>query len=290
MDYLHLNEITYNNMTFDIKKNVKSVHTNIRNNEKKIEYYNNDIDVTKLSIFFLFETQFNLAFGHWIYENAVHLPYFKYFPNEVKILVNKNDHRNYKKLFFNLFNIIEDKIQYLDNVPLQDYDYNLIPDNNICIICNHVILTSDINQDNHKKLYLEKLFTNFYNEIFENNIFDYNKKIQHLFFPRNNSENYKPNDRIMDYSNVYKLLEGKKYIMYDTMETTDIKNQIQLLLSSENIYLDYGSSFFVNTLFCRNSNIYIIDINKYLFQFEYICNKILINFLKNKSNNNFIYL
>jgi hypothetical protein len=78
--------------------------------------------------------------------------------------------------------------------------------------------------------------------------------------------------------------------MYDTMETTDIKNQIQLLLSSENIYLDYGASFAVNTLFCRNSNIYIIDINKYLFQLEFICNKILLNFLKNKSNNNFIYL
>ena len=33
--------------------------------------------------------------------------------------------------------------------------------------------------------------------------------------------------------------------------------KIDLLLSSENIYLDWGSSFFVNGLFCKNSNIYL---------------------------------
>lgn len=261
MDYLNLEEITHNNVTFDIKKNVKTIYTTndiseyTNTNEKKIIFYDKCIIEDDLKIFFLFETEYHDAFGHWIYENAVFLQYIKYFPKNMYILVKKNEHRTYKTLFFNLFNIEENRICYLDNILYESFDYNLIPENNLCIICRNIRLNTRKSVEKSKSIFTI-LLNNFYNEIFENNIFDYNKKIKHLIFTRNKKENYKPNDRHIDYSKLYNLLKGEEYITYNTEETVNIKDQIQLLLSAENVYLDSGSSLSVNGLFCKNSNIY----------------------------------
>ena len=52
-------------------------------------------------------------------------------------------------------------------------------------------------------------------------------------------------------------MEGTECVTYNTEETIDIKDQIQLLLSAENVYLEGGSSYFVNGLFCKDSELYI---------------------------------
>jgi len=262
MEYLNLKEVVYDNITFDIKQNVKTIFTtndicqNTNTNKKIIEFYNTSINVSDVKVFFLFETEYHNAFAHWVFENAVFLPYFKYFPKNVFVLVNKNEHRTYKKLFFNLFNIPEDKLYYLDNTIDQALDYNLIPENNICIICRNLRINTQIRNDIFSNIFTN-LISNFYNEIHENHNFDYTKKIKHLFFPRNIKENYKPNDRRIDYTNVSKFLEGTEWVTYNTEETIDIKDQIQLLLSAENVYLEGGSSYFVNGLFCKDSKLYI---------------------------------
>jgi len=262
MEYLNLKEVVYDNITFDIKQNVKTIFTtndiceDTNTNKKIIEFYNTSINVSDVKVFFLFETEYHNSFGHWINENALFLPYFKYFPKNVFVLVNKNEHRTYKKLFFNLFNIPEDKLYYLDNTIDQALDYNLIPENNICIICRNLRASTQVKNSIFSNNFTN-LINNFYGGIRENHNFDYTKKIKHLFFPRNKKENYKPNDRHINYTNVSKFLEGSEWVTYNTEETIDIKDQIQLLLSAENVYLEGGSAYFVNGLFCKDSKLYI---------------------------------
>ena len=262
MEYLNLKEIVYNDITFDIKQNVKTIFTtndiceNTNTNNKIVEFYNTCINKDDLKVYFLFETEYHNAFAHWVYENALFLPYIKYFPKNMLILVNKNEHRTYKTLFFNVFNIPENKLYYIDNRVNQNLDYTLIPENNICIVCRNLRLNTQIRNNKFSSIFTN-LITNFYNEIFENNVFDYTKKIKHLFFPRNKKENYKQNDREIDYTNTIKFLEGKECVTYNTEETVDIKDQIQLLLSAENVYLEGASSYFVNGLFCKDTKLYI---------------------------------
>ena len=122
--------------------------------------------------------------------------------------------------------------------------YKNIPINNICLVSKHFqCLNSrlDVNL-------LTELIKNFKNIIEKNLNIDINnekKYNEYLFFPRNKKYNFKPNDRNFDYTKVYEMLKNKKYIEYDTMNTDNFKNQIELLLSSKNIFLDWGSSFFV---------------------------------------------
>ena len=84
------------------------------------------------------------------------------------------------------------------------------------------------------------------------------KKIKNLWLPRNTKENYAANDRKPDYSKVNGILSSKPHVIYDTISTKDFSEQIRLLTDSEEIYLDFGASFYVNGFFCVNSVINVI--------------------------------
>jgi hypothetical protein len=99
MNYLDNSEIRLENgITFDIVKNVKCVTTDVNTCKKSYELFNEPID-SNPHIFFLFETPYHMAFGHWVLECGIFLPFFKYF-TDASILVNKQPHRDYKNLFF----------------------------------------------------------------------------------------------------------------------------------------------------------------------------------------------
>ena len=85
------------------------------------------------------------------------------------------------------------------------------------------------------------------------------KTIEHLFLPRNSSQNYTPNDRVIDYTQIRTILAEKEYTLYKTSDTTDFHAQIQLVRSAKHIYLDWGSNYFVNGFFANASNIYIVN-------------------------------
>ena len=74
------------------------------------------------------------------------------------------------------------------------------------------------------------------------------------------------------------MLSGKKYTEYKTSETVDLNDQIQLVSRSKNIYLDWGSSLFVNGLFSKESTIYCI--NPLMFQLDYPLFNMLYNIIK----------
>jgi len=208
----------------------------------------------------LIEIRYHQAFSHWVFESAVFLREFKtlklVYP-ELKILVNKNPHRSYKKLFFDLFGILESDIILIDNIEDDSIDYTNIPPNSACIIMEnltHNNIAADVERT-------RKLYNQFYDDIqciMNYPILPKFKKIKNLWLPRNTTENYAANDRNPDYSKVKELLSSKSHVVYNTILTKDFSEQIKLLTDSEEIYLDLGGSLYVNGFFCINSVINVI--------------------------------
>ncbi len=259
MDLLDIGEIIVNKIPFDIKKNVKDVFTDVHTGNKAYNYHTKTLDTNKLQIFFLFEVPYHEAFAHWVFESAVFLPFVQYFTkyDNFQILVNKNNIRKYKKSFFKLFQINDANINYIDNT--QTYTGNIsyrdIPENNISIICRNFILNqipSSLNDDLITRF--RYLLTIFYESIGRRS---YEKEIENLFLPRSKTENYLPNDYRVDYTNIISLLQNKTYTSYDTQETDNFSEQTVLVEKSKNIYLNWGSSFYVNGFFSRASTIYV---------------------------------
>ena len=154
MELIKNTEITINNVTFDIKTNVKDIFTDIHTGNKTYTFYEEPIDKDNLKIFFLFEAPFHEAFCHWVFESAIFLPFVKNFTSydNFFILVNKNNERKYKKSFFKLFNINDKNIQYIDNLETHtdNVSYKNIQKNNISIVCRNFILNqipSSLNKD-----------------------------------------------------------------------------------------------------------------------------------------------
>ena len=288
-----MDSVSIDNFKFNVLKNVKNEYIDTHTSTKRYDYYSHTIDSDLNTYYFLlFETCFDGAFGHWVFESAIFLTFFEkikeqFIDKNVKILVKKNSGRKYKKLFFDALDIKEEDIYYIDNkiVDSSDTCYDNIPVNNCCIICNiYGLNNKKYSHDDISKYKI--LLLKFKKDIINNLKFDYNKKIQNLFLPRNKVENYAPNDRQVDYNKVYKLLENKQYIEYNTFETNKLKEQIQLLLSSENIYLDFGASFHVNGFFCKNSTINIIKFDNNSFKFPLL--KLLYFYIKENNIINYI--
>jgi hypothetical protein len=285
-----MERIIIDSQIFEMRKNVKSQTSNIFTSELFFEYYDSDENNNQLTYFLLFETCMDSAFSHWIYESAIYLSYFfelksKY--PELKLLVKQNPKRSYKNLFFIALNINENDIYWITNEENNDCKtvYINIPSNNICINTKpHYLNTVQIKD---KNIYKE-LIIKFRNIILTNCsiIYPQEKTIENLFFPRSKKENYAPNDRIINYDKIYKLLEGTNYVEYDTINTKDLKEQIKLLVSSQNIFLDWGASFLVNGLFCKDSNVFFYGciINQLNFEGLKIIYEI------NTENNNIKYI
>ena len=287
MDLLELEEITINTIKFDIKKNVKDVFLNMNTAQKTLTFYEDPIDENNLAIFLLFENPFHEAFGHWVFESAIFLPFVDYFTKYKNffIVVNKNNERKYKKSFFKMFNINEKNIYYIDNTytHTNEISYKNIPKNNISIICSNFVINQG--REYFNNILIENitfLINNFYNIILEN--IKCEKQIEHLFMPRNKIENYIPNDRQINYDSINSILENKEYICYDTQETDNFIEQVILIQKSKNIYLNWGSSYIVNGFFSKDSNIYIamngITYNCY----NHLIGNIILNIIEKNNN------
>jgi hypothetical protein len=261
--YFDKTEIYVDGVGFDIKHNVKSITTDVNTSLNTYETYTEQISICP-KIFFIFETPYHSAFGHWVFESAIFLPYVKNFPS-ARLLVNANPKRDYKHLFFNLFDIHADMVQYMDNVGNEENIYQNIPKDNICIIIRNFTWNNKTEKSRDAtslKLYNELLIK--FRQIIDIHTPKYT---EHLFLPRNTTQNYVYNDKVIDYTKIMNLLSGKEYISYNTMETTDFKKQIALVSSAKNIYLDFGSNYQVNGFFSKQSTIYCI--NKMEFQLSF---------------------
>jgi hypothetical protein len=288
MELLQKTEITINNITFDIKTNVKDIFTDIHTGNKSYTFYEELIDKNNLKFFFLFEAPFHEAFCHWVFESAIFLPFVKNFTSydNFFVLVNKNNERKYKKSFFKLFNIDDKNIQYIDNLETHTdtVSYKNIPNNNISIVCRNFILNQVSSSLNDNLIENYTFLINHFRKIILSDI-HCEKQIENLFLPRSKIENYIPNDRRINYDGLYALLNNKECVIYDTQETDNFIKQVIIVQKSKNIYTYWGSSFYVNGFFSKECNIYIA-----MNGFNYNCDnhfticKIIKNVIENNNN------
>lgn len=267
--------IVLDDIDFKIHKNVETQICDIHTSKTFFTYYNSELE-DNMHYFLLYETCFDSAFAHWIYESAVFLSYYQElkmkYPN-LKLLIKNEPKRSYKKLILNAFNILDENIYWLDNIDKfgSEIVYEKIPMNNICITTPNIYLNT-LDLPIKKYNLFKNAIINFKEKILNilNIKYPVEKCTENLFLPRSkNGENYKPNDRQVNYYNVHNLLKNKEYKEYDTKNTQNFKEQIEILINSKNIFLDGGSSFFVNSLFCKNSDIYIYnhDEQHYIYPF-----------------------
>jgi len=294
-----MNDIILDDIIFTQHENVKQYWFNLDNDTYNFIYYNQKVS-NKPTYILLYEHTYHTAFSHWFYDSAIFLSYFnklnEIFDNKLKIFYISKPNRKYKKLLFNFFNIKEDQLISC-NIELPDQYKNsknnkwmnkrkfYLPHNNICIKCP-IININNLNMNfNVFKNRIRKFRNLFLKQATINE-----EKINYLFFPRNKIENLKHNDRIIDYKPVYDIIKDKKYLKYDTMKTDNIIDQVNLLINSKNIFLDYGSSLWVNGLFCKNANIYVSkNLNQHRKDFWYgKCFSTLLELVE--ENNNIIFI
>ena len=195
--------------------------------------------------YFILDTHFNDAFGHWVFESAIYLPLFiklkERFPT-MKLLLKEK--RTYKLLFYSFFNIKEEDIAYTIDSPV-----------NTCIFPSPI---SALNCRQISEEYIQQL------KRFYLHFMDY-KTTQTdtiLVMPRQKKENYIGNDRVCDMVPVISYLENKttetKHIVYNTDAVTNLIDQIKTVSSANNIIISDGSALLVNAMFAYEANIYIL--------------------------------
>jgi len=261
--------IEIENLIFHKETNVKEYWIDMFKHPMwNMNYYDEPINNNSITYILLIESNYHQAFAHWVLEMAIFLPYYhklkEILGGSLKIFIINKPYRSYKKLFLNYFNICDDDIIYC-NEELKHNDYNekwfkrfnvTLPKNNICITVPFVLVNflpitkCQIEEDDFTNRISN--FQQFFNidEIIE-------QDIEWLFFPRASKENYGPNDRYINYTSITNFLKDKNHIVYDTIETQNLIDQIRLVKRAKNLILDPTSSFLVNGLFCRNTNIYL---------------------------------
>jgi hypothetical protein len=188
------------------------------------------------------------AFAHWVFETFIFFPLFekinKMYSN-VKILTNNN-----KKYVANLLKFIG-----MNN----EIVYKIDNPNNICFIPPLLSLNRQFNE----KIYRWGI-TNFINTV-EQNTITFKNKTNILFLPRNIKDNFGQNglypDR-RDINEVNYITDGvikNGGSVLNTYDLNDFFLQFSIIRNSKNIILDYGSSFQVNGMVCKEQNIIVLN-------------------------------
>lgn len=256
-----------------IYENLKSYKYEHFKSILNVDFYdNNDKFYNEKAHYYIIDCPGLDAFGHWIYESFIFI--------ELLIELNKNidnikiltsNTRKYVKSFLNFFNIKNEVVYTIENY------------NNICYFPK-IYSLNDTNTNIKEDIYYNH-HLNYYINYIKNNIIDFKHHNKVVLLPRNNIDNYEPNDRkINNIDNIKDLVINNGGCVIDTYNLNNIFYQFSILYNSDNIILDYGSSFYVNTMFLNNKKIYMFDDNKCLMSqiflsklYAFILNKLLTN-------------
>lgn len=269
MSIINLNDNSkYEQITIDIYKlfKVENIleYSYENHNTWKITL-DDDVKSNNENVYFIIDTFFHDAFGHWVFESAIYLPVFKKlkesYPNLKLVL---KEEKNYKKLFCKYFNIDENDIVY----NIESNNTSFFPSPITCF--NDQVITEAYKSQIYK-----------FREYFVDNN---DIKRDMLIMPRQTKENYKSNDRVHNIQYLLDKYKDKAYIL-NTDEITNLKDQIELVQSSKNIILTEGSPFFVNSFFCKNKNIYSIHHNHSISNNQYFSkNRFMCELIKSENN------
>ena len=218
------------------------------------------------------------AFAHWVYESFIFFQLLeelnKLYPN-IKILTT-----NKKKYVLNLFNFVGIKNEIV---------YKIENTNNICFIPPIISLNTNVN------IVLFYFFINKFIDRVELNTVNFNYDNKILFLPRNKKDNYFPDDKIP----IHLLRERRipheiEYIsdgviknggtVLNTYEINNFFIQFSLIMNSKNIIIDYGSSYFVNCMACKNKNIIVLNPENMQHNITIISHKYMHNIISCNNN------
>lgn len=170
------------------------------------------------------------AFGHWVFESAILLPYIRE-SNKTVIL---SERKVFKTLFCRHFGFTDETTAYINDAP----------------IVTSIILNNPIPVG-----YSEQL-TRFF-ECFSSTIVP---DVDFVIMPRQTKENYKINDRPCPLTPHLKHLDLFMYTyrIVHTDEITCLQTQIDLVNSGRSVIVTDGSPALVNGMFCSGKKLYIV--------------------------------
>jgi hypothetical protein len=244
--YCFDNIISYNYTTFNTEITLKIKKHNLDSKENKSFYA--IMDCPGLD-----------AFGHWIHECFIFCEIYKnlvtLYPN-IQILTSNK--KRYVKNFLDFIGIKNTIVYEIDNF------------NNTCFFPPLISLNT-LNPTNDKKSFsiYASYLQQFINTININTFkFNFNNKL--LYLPRNLVDNYFPSDRIPEHllferrnqneiNYISKGIIEDGGIILNTYDINSISVQFSFIQNSQNIILDYGSSFYVNTIFLKDKNIIVLN-------------------------------
>ena len=236
----HIIDNTYK--VYEVENVTGYIYANFKSWELEVNDIVNDNilndNIIEYNYYFIADTLYDEAFGHWVVETGIYLPLFitlkKSYPT-LKLVLRSE--KVYKKLFCDFFGI-------------KDVVYSLEP-NNVSFFPSPI---SSLNDNNITDEFIKQT------RIFRD-YFIPTSPLEHEFviLPRQIKENFAPNDRSICFKNLINHL-GERARILNTDEITNLEDQINIVNSGKNICLPEGSAFYVNGLFCKNKTIYIVDI------------------------------
>jgi len=204
---------------------------------------NNISSVNDTIVTYLLIDQAFPAFGHWVFESAIFLPYFYFLKEKYPGLkLHFKVRRDFKILFCNLFNINEDEIVYE------------LPALNRCIFPKPAC--------SWNKKYIDpvhrSLINNFFN-LFKKYIPDVNNVYEDIVLPRQKKENLVENDDDMQLLYIKHTFtsNNKNFLILNTDCIRNIQDQINILSRCKNITVVDGSALLVNGLFVRRKTFHV---------------------------------
>jgi hypothetical protein len=259
-------EFTINDTNYHRYDNVIHYKYELIKHKLTVETMNNIVsDIT--NIYFVFDCPGEDALAHWLYESFMFYPLYselkKIYPTLQILTSNKKKYVKNLLIFFGL----DDNIIYqLDK-----------SHKNTCIFPPIISLN---------ELRDEEIFKKYIN-IYEQSVkirLNMQKPNKYLFLPRNTVDNYVINDRTIPFTEEIrtKIIEYGGSVL-NTYEINNLTFQFNIVLSSEVIIVDYGSSFFFNCIFLENKTILLLH-NIYLEEYLlFPANRILYSYINSRN-------
>ena len=223
--------------------------------------------------YWIIDSPGDFALAHWIYESFIFIHILIGLNERIaNIKIVTKNHKKYVKSMLCFFEIKNEVVNVIDNY------------NNYCYYPKiYSINTSrQMEDDAYYNLYLN-LYINYIQSKLQQSTIQ--QSIPTVFLPRNNVDNYLPNDRTINNTDKIKeIVIGNGGTVLDTYALNNIIYQFTIINNADVVILDFGSSFLFNCIFLKNKKIYVID-NQNLYQSQSKFGIINLLYKKISSNN-----
>ena len=212
------------------------------------------------AFYFLIETLYSdSAFGHWVWESAIFLPSFLELKrSDPRLRLVLRSKKQYKKLFTDFFGIRQEDILHIDDLEIGDTNVTgrLPSAHNWCVFPPTIALNSVSNETLHSWIpYFDDMIRVIRHR---QDLSSRLEPIPFLFLPRQSKENYLPNERRINYTDIYDAVINGGGEILDTDYVGDLTVQIKKIQAADVIILDNASSLLFNGLVARNKTLYAL--------------------------------